>query len=309
MLASDAFLDFIYVGTPRAGSTWLRTVLHEHPEIRLRDFRALPPGIDADPCIAGLDSDDGLARYRSLFDGAMPYTVIGDIVPGCMRDPFNAGRLARRFPTAKVLAFLRNPVDLVQSLHQDEVRRGACRTDLASRLAERPDWLQLGLYHRQLQPYFDAFAAEQICVVVYERFFDDEAIHLPQLMQFLDVDERFRPSVMGYRVIERQRGSVGLKRRLSDLIAPSQSGDSGHLEISYKSWPASHGETVDAATRDRLTALFDADIGRLERDLGLDLSSWRTRAGPPEQVADNVIHLPEARAALQRMRMRASADA
>ena len=80
MLASDAFLDFIYVGTPRAGSTWLRTVLHEHPEIRLRDFRALPPGIDADPCIAGLDSDDGLARYRSLFDGAMPYTVIGDIV-------------------------------------------------------------------------------------------------------------------------------------------------------------------------------------------------------------------------------------
>ncbi|MEZ5824087.1 MAG: sulfotransferase [Geminicoccaceae bacterium] len=309
MLASDAFLDFIYVGTPRAGSTWLRTVLAEHPEIHLRDHRALPPGCERDPYIASLDSEEGLSRYRSLFGAAMPYTLIGDVVASCAADPFNAGRLARRFPTAKVIAFLRDPVELVHSFYRDEIRRDGARGDIASRLAERPDWLQFGLYHRQLQPYFDAFDAEQICVVVYERFFDDEQAHLPQLLQFLDVDERFRPSVMGYQVVERRRGSVGLKRRLSDLIAPPASADSGHLEISYKSWPSPSHEPADGEIRDRLQELFDADIGRLERDLGLDLSSWRAPRRAVEPSSDNIIHLPEARAALQRMRKRASSDA
>ncbi|MCB1969397.1 MAG: sulfotransferase [Geminicoccaceae bacterium] len=308
MLASDAFLDFIYVGTPRAGSTWLRTVLNEHPEIRLRDQRTLPPSLDCDPYISALDSPSGLDRYRRLFEGAMPYTVIGDVIPGCITDPFAAGRLARHFPKSKVLVFIRDPIDLIHSLHRHEVQRTGRNIAFAEHLAERPDWLQFGLYHRQLLPYFDSFDADQICVVVYERFFEDEAAHLPQLLRFLDVDERFRPSVMGCHVSERRKGSVSLKRRLSDLIAPQAGGSMGHLEISYKPWPLPPKEPVDAGIRTRLAAALDADIARLERDLGLDLSSWRAGPQPREEVASNVIHLPEARAALQRMRMRASAD-
>ena len=33
MLSQKEFLDFVYVGAPRAGSTWLAAALREHPEI------------------------------------------------------------------------------------------------------------------------------------------------------------------------------------------------------------------------------------------------------------------------------------
>ena len=309
MLASDAFLDFIYVGTPRAGSTWLNTVLGEHPEIRLAN-RGVPPSADTpDPVIAALDRPEGLETYRSMFAGAEPYRALGDVVPGCMTDPFSAHRISRHFPQCRILVFLRDPVEMLFSLHRAEKHRSGTRESLAETIRSKPHWLELGLYHRQLLPYFDAFPAEQICVVVYERFFADEASHLPHLLRFLEVNEQFRPSVMGYRVETRQQRSRGLKRRLSDLLAPPAVQAMVHLDITYKSEPIPEPAPVDEDLRRQITDFLDPDLSRLERDLGLDLSHWRSPPEEPATFPDNVIQLPEARAALQRLRRRAPADA
>ena len=309
MLASDAFLDFIYVGTPRAGSTWLRTVLAEHPEIRLAGRRTYLPADTVDPVIRGLERPGGVDAYRALFEGAEPYRSLGDVVPGCMADPFAAKHLARHFPHAKILVFLRDPVEMLYSLHAAETRAGRCRGGLAETLGSRPDWLELGLYHRQLLPFFDAFPAEQLCVVVYERFFTDEASHLPQLLRFLEVEEQFRPSVLGYQVEERRERTRSLKRRLSDLLAPPAVQAMVHLDITYKSQAVPEHAPVDEELRRRITDLLDSDLCRLERDLGLDLAHWRSPPDEPAPLPDNVIRLPDARTALQRMRRRAPADA
>ena len=310
MLASEAFLDFIHISAPRAGSAWMRTVLAEHPEVSLaRRPNGSRPG-HVDPYLAALDSDAGLDAYRALFDGASPYTALGDTAPGCRTDPFAAGRLARRFPDAKVLVFLRDPVDMLHSLHCAARERGEAPGDLMETIAARPDWLEAALYHRWLVPFFDAFSSDQICIVIYERFFVDEAIHLSQLLRFLEVDEDFRPSVMGYRVNERRNRRSGLRRRLTDLLAPQPMARPWQLDVSSKFDEMNASPTISEEARSRICSMLDGDLQRLEVDLGLDLSHWRKRPEEPvPAIPDNVIHLPRAVEALRRRRLEALADA
>ena len=62
---------------------------------------------------------------------------------------------ARHFPDVKVIAFLRNPVDILASLYR-LLRQRECRApSFEEELRLRPHWLDLGFYHRLLLPYFE----------------------------------------------------------------------------------------------------------------------------------------------------------
>ncbi|MCB2054918.1 MAG: hypothetical protein KDE35_11840 [Geminicoccaceae bacterium] len=327
MLASDAFLDFIHVGVPRAGSAWLRAALEEHPEVRLADRSPGEHGrVDLDSELVALDDPAGLERYRGRFAGAEPYRMLGDIVPGAARDPLAAVRLARRFPHLKILAFLRDPLDLLTSLHGAAFAEGRVREPFEQALRQHPEWLERVLYHRQLQPFFDHFAPEQVCVVLYDRFFADERRHLPHLWRFLEVDDAFKPSILGYAVT-----APGVREspapRLRDLFArraPRTTGDGacdwtrrykGDFPSPVARATRQTAHEVTEATRQRIAEAIAYDLARLESDLGLDLAHWRTTPppagfdhGPTVPVSTgNVIHLATAAASLHRRRSAARA--
>jgi hypothetical protein len=202
MIDDDAFLDFVLVAAPRAGTTWLSDALREHPglwvppEKELNFFNA--------PFLNRYDYKypQGLEAYRAMFRAAPPGRLLGDLTPTYYVDPAVASRLHRHFPNVRVLMQLRNPAEVVFSTYR-KVREMEAREPTFERELERyPEYLELGRYHRYLRPYFECFPRERIQVQRYETLAADPARAAAAAYAFLGVEAGFRPSVLGRRVNE-----------------------------------------------------------------------------------------------------------
>ena len=59
----------------------------------------------------------GLKYYRSIFEEAPPDVKIGELSPLTYFDPNTAYRIHKHFPKTRIIAVLRNPVDLIFSYY------------------------------------------------------------------------------------------------------------------------------------------------------------------------------------------------
>lgn len=296
-------LDFVYVGTPRAGSTWLAGVLDEHPQVYVPHNKELHFFNDRHISGSPFLYPKGMELYRSYFADAPTGSRSGDISPYYYYDPNAAARLAREFPHVKIIAFLRNPVDMLASLYRLLRQRERRAATFEQELALRPHWLDLGFYHRLLQPYFDHFPPEQIYVGIHEHFFADEATNLRDLLSFLDVDPTFRPSLLGQKInvssddapnpVRRLRGLILQLLQRPDMLPVKRLLHQYRLNrVHYTGVPkadaAAVAARVSAATRHELLELFAPDIRRLERQLGIELNIWLDL---PEAVPSRIVPL------------------
>ena len=291
MTPDHRHLHFVYVGTPRAGSTWLAGVLSEHPAIFVPHNKEIHFFNDRHLSGSPFLYPKGLEYYRSFFADAPAGARLGDVSPYYYYDPNSASRLARHFPEVKIVAFLRNPVDMLGSLYQLLRQRERRAPTFEEELRLRPHWLDLGFYHRLLVPYFDHFPAEQIHVRIYERFFADEATNLRELLRFLDVDPDFRPTLLGRRINASTHETPRLVPRLrGDLLAalhrPGMMPAKRLLHwckvnrVRYTGVAKSPNEQsarsqVAPDTRRWLLKEFEPDMRRLEQMLGVNLDLWR----------------------------------
>src|SRR5262245_29223633 len=104
---------FVIVGAQKSGTRWLRYNLGLHPEV----FTApVEPNFFIDD---RADEPEGLAWYRSHFEGWAGEPIVGEAAPAYMmwhHDPdLSAARVQRVLPEARVIAILRNPIDRAQS--------------------------------------------------------------------------------------------------------------------------------------------------------------------------------------------------
>jgi hypothetical protein len=304
----NRFLDFVYIGTPRAGSTWLAGVLSEHPEVFVPHNKEVHFFNDRHLSGGPFLYPRGIELYRSFFADAPARALLGELSPYYYYDPNVASRLARHFPDVKVIAFLRNPVDMLASLYRLLRQRERRAPTFEEELQLRPHWLDLGFYHRLLLPYFDRFPAEQIYVGVYERFFADEATSLRGLLRFLGVDPAFRPALLGQRVngstntapnpVRRLRGELLNVLHQPSMLPLKQLLHRNRINlVRYAGVPKEQDHLparseVAPATRRRLLEEFEPDMRRLEQLLGVDLDLWRglPRAGSSAPVVSLRAH-------------------
>ena len=191
--------DFIGIGAQKAGTSWLARNLAAHPQIWVPPLKELhffdrPPNW-RDPIRRYVDSDaDGVpsrgsawdlrydrhprdrAWYEALFEPA-PGQVCGEVTPGyAALDDSDVDRVARLLPAARVLFFLRNPIERTWSqtmmyLHRyglDRDRVGGARLRELFRL---PRVVRLSDYPRTLREWSARYPPERIFV----GFFDEIA--------------------------------------------------------------------------------------------------------------------------------------
>lgn len=293
MLRQIEFLDFVYVGAPRAGSTWLAAALVEHPEIWIPSNKEIhffnarlvypfeykyPRGID---------------YYKTYFEKAPDNVKVGELSPFYYFDPNAAHRIKTHFPNIRVIAFLRNPVDVVYSLYLLLRQRERRAKSFEEELLRNPNLLDLGFYYRQLTPYFDWFPRENIFIRIFEEFFADEEKNCKELFEFLGVDSTFRPSTLGTRInasTESQPGiaapirgyllyllntkpMIPVKEFLQNMRVNNKIGR--HVDKAKGKSNHRPTESLSPDTRARLLAEFEPDIKRLEKLLGRNLDVWR----------------------------------
>jgi len=292
MIEKKEFLDFVYIGAPRSGSTWLSAVLEEHPELWIPSHKEIHFFNSRLVYPFEYKYVRGLEHYRKYFETAPVKTKIGELSPFYYFDP-NAGyRIYKAFPNVRIIAILRNPVDVIYSLYLLLRQRERREKTFDEEIIRNPELLELGFYHRLLTPYFDWFPRERIFIKVFDDFFVNEEASCAELFDFLGVDKHFKPQVLGARInastealpakIAPIRGYLIKMLNMKPFIPVKEllhrvrvNRIQGHISrATDKHTETQKRSNLSDPTRKRLMEQFIPDMKRLEVMLDKDLSNW-----------------------------------
>jgi hypothetical protein len=250
---------------------------------------------------------DDESAYLSLFEHARSATRLGESSTNYLMS-HHAPPLIREYqPEAQIIAMVRNPVDLVHSLHGQRMASGeepiadfesAIDADDDRRQDRRlPDRLHgFGVAYRdnamlgeQLERWLDVFGSDRVHVIVYDDFARDTAVVFRSVLAFLRVDDDFRPEAFDvYNPSHRRRGGLlhllyrnDLTRWVSRSSLPGTIGEhaTGRLRdvlgMRRVTRRRHQRAPIQPALRRRLEGEFASDVEKLSRLLGRDLvAEW-----------------------------------
>ena len=194
-------IDFIGIGAPKCGTTWLSAQLEAHPEIGFAPDKEVYYFADTIARrIAGQELrcfDRGVAWYHEQFPvltGAIKCR--GEFCPAYLYSEEAASRIAAYRPDIKLLVCLRPPAEMIYSWYW--YGRNAVVTSLPKsfeEMMENPFLRDLGCFARHLKPYLDRFPAKNILVVQFDAIQRDPARVRRGVYDFLGVAADFKPQL------------------------------------------------------------------------------------------------------------------
>lgn len=171
--------NFAYIGTSKAGSTWLFNALAHHPDVYLPSSKGL----------YFFDShfDKGADWYLSQFAGADGKPAVGEISHSYLSSPEAPARIAELNPRMRLLVCLREPVDRAFSDYLDLVKNQQFDGPFSAALEKFPRLLGRGRYATHLQRYFDIFPTEQLHVSLFDDLRGDTQAYADEVFTFLGI--------------------------------------------------------------------------------------------------------------------------
>ena len=111
--------DFFIVGAPKCGTTALYTYLKQHPEIFMSPQKE--PQFFANDVLGDRRHTCTWAEYLSCFAAARGAKRIGEASVAYLGSPCAPKQIKMFNPAAKIIIMLRNPVDMMHSLHNQRL--------------------------------------------------------------------------------------------------------------------------------------------------------------------------------------------
>lgn len=208
--------DFFIVGAPKCGTSAMYTYLKQHPDIFI-------PG--SDPIYGVLKdliyfgSSDLNYRhpffntqgYLDLFAEATSERLIGDACVWYLYSEIATYEIKEFQPSAKIIIMIRNPVDMIYSLHSQLLFEGnehikdfkaALEVEERRKRGEMPVnypfkravwYMEAGLFAKHIKRYFDIFGRNTVHVIIYDDFKQNTEKVYKEALRFLGVDENFHP--------------------------------------------------------------------------------------------------------------------
>jgi hypothetical protein len=299
-VASRASLlpNLLILGAAKSGTSSLYRYLGQHPQVFMspfkeptffvwegREYDIRGPGVER----IGNRMVKDIESYLSLFSDASHEQIRGEASTGYLHTPGAAERIRHHVPEARLMAILRNPIDRAYSAFLHAQRLGL--EPLASfeqALDEEPDrvrtgWIGLtayatvGMYAEQLERYIAVFPCQQIRIYLFEDLARDPIGLAEDAFRYLGVDDSYEPDVS----IQANSGSAVHSVRLASLfrrLRNTSFGKQSRLGRSVRTFVGGLNERpkgqLAPSVRRRLAAVFEADVDKLSRLLGRDLSPW-----------------------------------
>jgi len=182
--------DFIGIGAPKAGTTWLYQALSEHPYIYL------PPGKE----LQFFDKHYALGEdwYEARFKGAPEGAITGDISPEYLFAPDAAARIRAYKPDTRLIAILREPVSRLLSWRTQRLSLGE-QTGSPDDWLSDPARLEAHRYLPALQRYYEAFPREAMLILFQEDLRAGPQAALDRVCDHIGA-ARFTPEALGKEV-------------------------------------------------------------------------------------------------------------
>jgi hypothetical protein len=213
--------NFFIVGKPKSGTTALHAMLGQHPDVFMSAFKE-PHHFARDHIENALKRGRGYRglpyrnrdTYLELFSGARNERIVGESSTNYLYSRVAAREIANFNPDAKILMFLREPVDFLCSYQKQLVRTGQENVGDFRKALELEETRKKGQqipatvsnpgalfytdqakYCEQVGRFLEAFARDQVKIVIYEDFKKDNLATCKDVFRFLGVDPEFAPCV------------------------------------------------------------------------------------------------------------------
>ncbi len=144
-------VDFIGIGAPRSGTSWVARSLEEHPEVCFSSTK------ETHFFDRVYKTEKDLVHYRTHFKNLSPGKVIGEFTPSYYLNDEIARRIKKHFPRAKIIVCLRNPAERAVSHLQYNVRKGSRgrRTNMTELIQKNDPVVTAGFYYYYLGKFLN----------------------------------------------------------------------------------------------------------------------------------------------------------
>ena len=281
---TERWPDFFIAGAARSGTTSLFTYLKQHPEVFVSVLK--------EPHFFGSD----LTRqphtvrdrelYLSFFADAAPEQKTGEGSVWYLLSKRAAAEIKVECPDARIILMLRNPVDMVSSLHslylrtgneeledveeavaaQDDRRRGR-RIPAGTYFPEGLIYTEAATYHDKVQRFLDVFGSEAVKIVIFDDYAADTLAVYRDIASFLGIDPAFEPNLDIRASYAAMRSDVlkQMRKLPPELRKVMRGGGKRHL---------GKKQPMREAFRVRLKRHFAADVEKLGALIDRDLGHW-----------------------------------
>jgi hypothetical protein len=284
--------DFLIIGAPKCGTSWMARTLSDHPGV------CMPK----DEIQFFTDEwDKGWDWYLKLFEAARPGQLLGENSNTYLTDPAALPRILAAVPDVKLICSLRHPVERAYSSYGMQVDRGRANGDIERYMdpgrSPRPHILTNGLYARMLKPYFDAFGPDRILVTLFDELRADPGALYGRVTGWLGVDPSFAPVNLVESENARKQHDVpgGIKRALWWLRPALSKGSLSWLgrgpigQVARKAMARpKRYPPLTPEIAGRLNDYYAQSLDELERLLGRPLGDWKGRYAEPLQSGRDV---------------------
>jgi hypothetical protein len=200
--------DFFIVGQTRSGTSTLVYQLNQHPDIfcihsgkgDIPQFFGFSPTIKTEE------------EYLKIFKDVKNEKMMGEKGTDNLMAPKVAQKIHQYYPDAKIIMQLRNPIDMMISLHNLTVNAGVFEPIInfedalnAEKQREKEEFENPGTYNPnlfyrrnaryvdQVKRYVDLFGLEKIHVRLFDDFLKDSTGSYQEICRFLEVDDTIVP--------------------------------------------------------------------------------------------------------------------
>ena len=262
-------------------------------------------------------------QYLALFASATTEKQVGEGSVWYLLSKVAAREIKDFCPTAKIIIMVRNPVEMMYSLHSQRLfGDDECITDFAEALAAEEDRKQglrlyenarnrMGFFYReaatytpQIQRYFHAFSREKVQIIVFDDLKKDVAQVYQHTCRFLDINPDFRPTFAVINPNKRVRSkslrsllqyTPGTVQWLSRTFIPNPLRRKVRKGMKQFNTVYASRPPIDPELRRRLQAEFLPEVERLSELLGRDLMRWCRNEVPSDRDLDGTFKRVHAR--------------
>ena len=291
--------DFFLVGAPKCGTTAMCDYLDQHPKIFFSSIKE-PNYFGKD--LTGWKPVKNIEEYLNLFKKA-GNKICGEGSVWYLFSKSAAQEIRDFNPHAKIIVMLRNPVDVVYSLHSQLVydgdnediedfqlaieaesdRRKGLRIPKTCNRPESLLYTDVIQYTEQLQRYIDIFGRESIHIIIYDDFRIDTLKVYYETLKFLGVSTDFNPNITVVNPSKRVKVKAlqnflvdrpPIVRFFSRLVLPQSLRHGIFTVLKLLNTRQEPRSAMEPELRRRLQAEFAPEVERLSKLLGRDLNHW-----------------------------------
>lgn len=297
-----AKVDFFIIGAPKCGTTSLCEYLRQHPDVQMSTPK--------EPHHFCSDFSDVLRAYPTIeeyeqraFPDQSPALLRGEASATYLYSQVAVQNIQRYNPQAKYIALLRNPIDMVISLHSQllwdgdenvasfeqawsliEARRQGSQIPAHTREPQFLLYRDFANYHEQLQRLYRLVNADRVHIILFDDLKIDVQAVYKGVLSFLELPDDNRTEFPVYNSTRNSRSA--LFNRL--LQKPPESAVAAakiiKAKLGIKRFNAlrllkalnstKNKEPLSVEFKEELYRQFKSDIVQLEKLLEKDLSVW-----------------------------------